>query len=99
MRFVVDRDAPVEAELVRAALHEWTRTTVGGVSVIDDDATVAAAPEQQPAAAVKVSAKPRAKKRAKGRSAGVRRRPAIAPQSAAEQSYEDPERQVLSSIA
>ena len=99
VRMVVCRDDALnEAVAVRAALHDWARTTVGTISVVDDDVTATAASEQ-PAAEVKASAKPGAKKQAKRRNARASRRSAAAHQSLADQSQEDPERQALSSVA
>lgn len=90
VKFVVG--APDEAELVRAALHDWAKT-IGAINF--DDAPVAAGTPERPAA-VNRSAKRRTRK-AKGRHTPARRRAVAAPQLLADQSDHEPEGQVPSS--
>ena len=93
VKLVVHRDAPDEAELVRAALHDWAKT-IGAISV--DDPVAAAAPERP--AAVKMPAKRSARKQAK-RTTRARRSVSAERRPLADQSHEDPERQAPSSFA
>jgi hypothetical protein len=72
LRFVIDRDSPSEAALVRAALHDWAKT-LGAVSV---DESAAPAPETERPAAAKAPARNRAKARnTRARSRGSSARP------------------------